>query len=73
MTYITDSAEPLKVLEALITPKFIKDDKQKKLFVGKKKGAKIKFNPVAAMSNDYEVSSLLNVDRDKVKEYDKDF
>lgn len=73
MTEITDSAEPLKVLEALITPKFIKDDKQKKLFVGKKKGAKIKFNPVAAMSNDYEVSSLLNVDRDKVKEYDHDF
>ena len=64
MTEITDSAEPLKVLEAIITPKFIKDDKQKKLFVGKKKGAKIKFNPVAAMSNDYEVASLLNVDRD---------
>lgn len=66
MTEITDSAEPLKVLEAIIT-KFIKDDKQKKLFVGKKKRAKIKFNPVAAMSNNYEVASLLNVDRDKVK------
>ncbi len=73
MTEITTEGEPLKVVDALITPKYIKDDKQKKLFVGKKLGAKIKFNPVTAMTNEYEVSSLLNISKDKVKDYDRDF
>ncbi len=73
MTEITTEGEPLKVVDALITPKYIKDDKQKKLFVGKKLGAKIKFNPVTAMTNEYEVSSLLNISKDKVKDYDHDF
>ena len=56
-----------------LTPKYIKDAKQKKLFVGKKIGAKIKFNPVKAMENEYEVSSMLNINKDKVKDYDRDF
>ncbi|KGN82842.1 peptidylprolyl isomerase [Porphyromonadaceae bacterium COT-184 OH4590] len=73
MTEITTGSEPLKVVDAIITPRYIKDDKQKKLFVGKKVGAKIKFNPVVAMTNEYEVSSLLNVSKDKVKDYDHDF
>lgn len=73
MTEIVEEGEPLKVVDALITPKYIKDAKQKKLFIGKKVGAKIKFNPVAAMSNEYEVSSLLNINKDKVKDYDRDF
>lgn len=73
MTEVVEEGEPLKVLDALITPKYMKDAKQKKLFVGKKVGAKIKFNPVTAMSNEYEVSSLLNIDKDKVKDYDHDF
>ena len=73
---VEEGAEKTELLEAvdvLLTPKYIKEAKQKKLFVGKKIGAKIKFNPVKAMENEYEVSSMLNIDKDKVKDYDRDF
>jgi len=73
MTEITETSEPLKVVDAIINPKYVKDAKQKKLFINKKVGAVIKFNPVAAMTNEYEVSSLLNIAKDKVKDYDHDF
>ena len=69
----TEKTEPLEAVDVLLTPKYIKDAKQKKLFVGKKIGAKIKFNPVKAMENEYEVSSMLNINKDKVKDYDRDF
>ena len=69
----TEKTETLEAVDVLLTPKYIKDAKQKKLFVGKKIGAKIKFNPVKAMENEYEVSSMLNIKKYKVKDYDRDF
>jgi trigger factor len=73
LTEIKDSKDVLKVLNAAIVPKFMKNDEQKKLFVGKKVGAKIVFNPVKAFENEHEISSLLNISKDKIKDYDTDF
>ena len=64
----------LTVEGASIMPKYIKNDDQKKLFDGCKPGDIITFNPSKAYEgSDYELASLLKVDRDKLKEYEGDF
>ena len=62
-----------KVLDAVITPKYMKDENQKALFLGKKIGDTIIFNPVTAFENKYEISSLLNVAKEKIDDYNRDF
>ena len=62
-----------KVLDAMLTPKYMKDENQKVLFVGKKVGDTVIFNPVTAFENQYEVSSLLNVGKENIQNYNRDF
>lgn len=64
----------LTVEGASVMPKYFKNDDQKKLFEGCKPGDIITFNPSKAYEgSDYELASLLKVDREKVKEYEGDF
>ncbi len=64
----------LTVEAASIMPKYFKNDDQKKLFDGCKPGDIITFNPSKAYEgSDYELASLLKVDREKVKDYEGDF
>lgn len=59
---------------AVLMPDYIKVDDQKKLFDGAKLGDIITFNPKKAYpDNDTEVSSLLKIERDKVKNVNADF
>ena len=59
---------------AILMPSYIKVDDQKKLFDGAKLGDVITFNPKKAYpDNDTEVSSLLKVEREKVKDLTADF
>ena len=59
---------------AMIMPAYIKEDKQRKLFDGAKKGDVITFNPKKAYpDNDAEVAALLKVDKEQVKDLDSDF
>ncbi len=58
---------------AVISPKYIKDADTKALFIGKKKGDKVVFNPHKAMESDNEIASFLKIDKSKVAEADKDF
>ena len=59
---------------AVLMPSYIKVDDQKKLFDGAKLGDVITFNPKKAYpDNDTEVSSLLKVEREKVKDLTADF
>ncbi len=59
---------------ALVMPKYLKSDEQKALFEGCKPGDIITFNPSKAYEgSDYELSSLLKVERDTVKDYTGDF
>ena len=64
----------LTVEAASVMPKYLKSDDQKKLFDGCKPGDIITFNPSQAYEgSNYELSSLLKVDREKVAEYTGDF
>ncbi len=65
--------EGIRVEDAVLTPAYMKDDKQKALFVGKNKGDKVIFNPAKAYENETEISSLLKVDKEAVKDLTSDF
>ena len=59
---------------AMIMPAYIKEEKQRKLFDGAKKGDVITFNPKKAYpDNDAEVAALLKVQKDDVKDLASDF
>ncbi|MCH4182859.1 MAG: trigger factor [Prevotella sp.] len=63
----------ISIDEAVIMPKYIKVDDQKKLFDNVKLGDVITFNPRKAYpDNDTEVSSLLKIDRKDVKDHVND-
>lgn len=63
----------LKIKEAVLTPRYIKDDAVKAQFVGAKKGDVITFNPATALVDAAEISSLLKVSKDEAKEITADF
>ncbi len=64
----------ITVEAAVLMPTYIKVDDQKKLFDGAKLGDIITFNPRKAYpDNDTEVSSLLKIERDTVKDMISDF
>ena len=59
---------------AILMPSYIKVDDQKNLFNGAKVGDIIAFNPKKAYpENETEVSSLLKIDREAVKDLESDF
>ena len=59
---------------AILMPNYIKVEDQKKLFDGVKLGDVITFNPKKAYpDNDTEVSQLLNIERDAVKDLESEF
>jgi len=63
----------LKVNDATLTASYMKDDVQKDLFVGAKKGDVITFNPAKAFENEAEISSLLKISKDEAKNISSDF
>ncbi len=64
----------IEVSEAVLMPQYIKVDKQKKLFDKCKLGDVITFNPRKAYpESDVEVSSLLKIQKDEVKDHEGDF
>lgn len=52
---------------AVLSPEYMQDDEQKKLFDGVKKGENITFNPKKAYSNEVEVSSMLSIKKEEVE------
>ncbi|MBP5711816.1 MAG: trigger factor, partial [Prevotella sp.] len=64
----------IELVEAVLMPEYIKVEDQKALFKGAKLGDVITFNPRKAYpDNDSEVSSLLKIERDAIKEHEGDF
>lgn len=63
----------LKVQDATLTAAYMKDEDQKALFIGAKKGDIITFNPAKAFENETEISSLLKISKDVAKSIDADF
>lgn len=67
-------AEPIKIEEATLMPRFFANDKQKSLFKKAKKGADIVFNPSKAYEGRAnELASLLKVDKDDAEKHTNDF
>jgi len=63
----------IKVQDATLTAAYMKDDAQKALFVGAKKGDIITFNPTKAFESEAEVSSMLKISKDAAKDVVADF
>ena len=63
----------IKVNDAVLTPAYMKDAAQKALFVGKKKGDVVVFNPQIAFENETEISSMLKISKDQAKSIQADF
>lgn len=64
----------LTVEDAVIMPKYIKVDEQKKIFDGAKKGDIITFNPKKAyLDSITEVAALLKVKKEEAEQYAGDF
>ena len=64
----------LTVEGAMLMPEYLKNDDQKKLFDGAKKGDIITFNPAKAYeNNDVQLAALLKIDKDKAADYRCDF
>ena len=64
----------LRESDAVLMPQYIKVDKQQKLFKDSKLGDIITWNPRKAYpDSDVEVSSLLKIQKDEVKDHEGDF
>ena len=64
----------ITVADAVLMPQYIKVDDQKKLFDGAKLGDIITWNPRKAYpEGDVEVSSLLKIQKEEVKDHEGDF
>ncbi len=64
----------IEVADAVLMPQYIKVDDQKKLFDGSKLGDIITWNPRKAYpESDVEVSSLLKIEKDDIKNHEGDF
>ncbi len=64
----------IEVADAVLMPQYMKVEDQKKLFEGAKLGDIITWNPRKAYpENDVEVSSLLKIQKDEVKDHEGDF
>lgn len=64
----------INVQDAVIYPKYMKDENQKKAFIGAKDGQEVTFNPKAAYEgNKVEIASLLKISQDQAESIDSDF
>jgi len=61
------------VEEASMSLDMVKDDKEKKLFKGKKAGDKVVFDVKKAYPNDTELSALLKIEKEQLEEIDGSF
>lgn len=66
-------AEGIKLSDAVLTPAYLKDENQKVMFIGAKKGDVIVFNPAKAFDNDAELASFLKLKKEDVKDITSDF
>ena len=59
--------------DAVIYPRYMKDEEIKKQFLSLKKGGNVVFNPMKAFDSETEVASLLGIDKDVAKQLTTDF
>ena len=72
-TKTKEKEDGISVEDAVLCPKYMKAEDQKKLFEGLKIGESVSFNPKKAYENEAEIASLLKCTKEKVAEIDSDF
>lgn len=78
MTELDENGAPkeggLVIENGIVAPQYFKSEEQRKLFLGKKVGDVVRFNPAATCdSNPTEMSSMLNIDKSEVEAHKGDF
>lgn len=72
-TKTKEKEDGIKAEEAVLCPKYMKDEDQKALFVGAKVGSSVSFNPKKAYGNEGEIASLLKIKKEDAANVDADF
>ena len=78
ITELDENGQPKEggvvVESAIVAPQYFKSEEQRNLFLGKKVGDVVKFNPAATCDgNATEMSSMLNIDKGEVDSHKGDF
>ena len=78
ITELDENGEPKEggvvVENAIVAPQYFKSEEQRNIFLGKKVGDVVRFNPAATCdSNPTEMSSMLNIDKSEVDSHKGDF
>lgn len=64
----------IMVENGIVSPQYFKSEEQRNLFIGKKVGDVVRFNPAATCDgNEAELSSMLNIPKEETKEHHGDF
>ncbi|MDE7411121.1 MAG: trigger factor [Paramuribaculum sp.] len=71
---VKEGADAIQVVSGIVAPMYFVDKGQAEKFVGKKVGDKVVFNPrAAAGENLTEISSMLNIDKNRAADVKGDF
>lgn len=78
ITELDENGQPkeggIVVENGIVSPQYFKNEEQKELFIGKKVGDTVKFNPAATCdANPAEMASMLNIDKSEVDSHKGDF
>lgn len=78
LTELDENGQPKEngvvVENGIVSPQYFKSDEQRELFMGKKVGDVVKFNPAATCdANAIEMASMLNIDKSDVDAHKGDF
>ncbi len=78
LTELDENGQPKEngvvVENGIVSPQYFKSDEQRELFMGKKVGDVVKFNPAATCdANATEMASMLNIDKSDVDAHKGDF
>ena len=71
---VKESEDAIQVIDGIVAPSYFTDKEQTKLFLGKKVGDKVVFNPARTCNgNTAELASMLHIDKDKAASVTGDF
>lgn len=71
---VKESEDAIQVIDGIVAPSYFTDKEQTKLFLSKKVGDKVVFNPAKTCNgNTAELASMLHIDKDKAASVTGDF
>lgn len=68
-----EGVEPLKVEGVLISPEYVKDEEQKKIFDGAKKDDVLTIKPASLYGDETQAASMLKIKKEELKNHEGNF